>query len=101
MEQEQPKAKAKITGVISECDLDQEEKNFVAMLINRFGTGGHPVADSRNASFNYFMVKYAMECLWRGNNTGDFTDEGYEMMSKVYSKLQAYLDTNDRILENK
>jgi hypothetical protein len=41
--------------------MDDDKKQMICRIINRFGTGEHPVADLK--TFKYFKPEYVNECL--------------------------------------
>lgn len=68
--------------------LNQDEINLACSIINRFGSGQHPWADSEN--YHGFATSYLKELLEKVRSTkaiDNLTDKGKEIFTALEQKL--------------
>lgn len=69
-------------------DLNQDEINLACSIINRFGCGQHPWADSEN--YHGFATSYLKELLEKvrsSNAIDNLTDNGKKILAALEQKL--------------
>ena len=66
----------------------QEQKEMLCSIINRFGDGGHPVANADN--LDYFTVSYLKEILNKKNfiaSTDKLSELGKKTLAEISIKI--------------
>ena len=69
-------------------EFTQEEKEMLCSIINRFGDGGHPVADTD--SFDYFTISYLKDIFKKKKfiaSTGKLSELGKKTLAEIMTKL--------------
>lgn len=71
---------------LKSIDFTDEEKQFVSSLINRFGTGQHPICDQ--CTFNGFSIDYLKSITWQPKfKKTSFSDDGMKLINSIKEKL--------------
>lgn len=73
---------------LDSLNLNTEQKEFVASVINRFGSTQHPYADKQ--SVNYFTVPYVTQILNKKKfieQRDKITAEGQRILRELQTKL--------------
>jgi hypothetical protein len=68
--------------------FNQEQRELICSIINRFGSGGHPVANTD--TFSGFSVSYLKEILNKKkfkSSIGNLTELGKKTLTEIEVKL--------------
>lgn len=70
---------------ISDLNLTDAELNFCMNVINRFGTGEHPVADTH--TIDGFYLDYLLELFDEAELSDFLTEKGKDSLNAIRDKI--------------
>jgi len=70
---------------IGEVLLTEPQKTFISGMINMYGDGQHPFADSN--TFNYFTIEYVQELTEKPEVLANLSPIGVQTLNEIKARL--------------
>ena len=67
--------------LLSDLDLNTDQKNFATSLINRFGCGQHPYCYDK--TFGDFTISYLKQLVYKKNLADKITEDGIRILNEL------------------
>ncbi len=75
------KTKNNMKTNLRDIDFNTDQKNFISLLINCFGSGQHPYCYEQ--TFDYFTISYLKQIVKKKTVTKNITEDGIRMLNEL------------------